>query len=269
MVVADTQFHARQAAGEGPDRLRGSRAADRSVRGTEARRTSGASRGYLRATAVERPAADDRVLSRRRGRGAGAGRARHRGDLRDAADRDRVPRAGSVPGRAAGRRRPGHHRQPGIGLRPPADRQDTEAGSEGRRDHAAPERWCVRREGGTVDPGTDGDRRAAARPAGQDRAHARAVDAAPRQASCDDGQAHGRRRRRRAPARPAIADRRRRRRLSHDQRQVCAARGMSLVRRVPHTERGRRGQGGLHEQSRTPARCAASAATRRSSRWKA
>ena len=50
-------------------------------------------------------------------------------------------------------------------------------------------------------------------PAGEDRAHARAVDAAPRQAPPDDDRAHGRRRRRRASAGAAVADRRRCRRL--------------------------------------------------------
>ena len=78
-------------------RLRGPRAAHRSIRGTEAGRAARASGGYLRPASVEHPAADDRVLPRRRRRGAGDRRARHRGDVRHAADRDRIPRTGSVP----------------------------------------------------------------------------------------------------------------------------------------------------------------------------
>ena len=60
--------------------------------------------------------------------------------------------------------------------------------------------------------------------------------------------AHRRRRQGRAPARAALAHRRGRRRLPHDEREVCASRGVPLDRRVPDSECRRRSEGGLHEQ---------------------
>ena len=73
----------------------------------------------------------------------------------------------------AERRPQGPHAEPGLGLRPRADRQAPEPRSGARRDRAGRERRRVRRERGAVDSGADGDRRAFAQPAGEDRPHAR------------------------------------------------------------------------------------------------
>ena len=50
-------------------------------------------------------------------------------------------------------------------------------------------------------------------------------------------------------ARAALAHRRGCRRLPHDEREVRAPRRVPLARRVPHSQRRRRGEGRLHEQS--------------------
>ena len=129
MVVADTQFHARQAAAKVEvdyevlepltdpfEALKPERAAgpfDR-ARSRPGRRTCSSRSPRSRAATSTR-------RSRRR--------ARHRGDVRDAAGRHRVSRARGVPGDAAGEGRQGPHRQPGIDLRPAADRQGPEARS--------------------------------------------------------------------------------------------------------------------------------------------
>ena len=107
------------------------------------------------------------------------------------------------------------------------------------------------------------------RPAGQDGAHARAVHAASRQAASDDDHAHGWRRRRRASAgacdpasspmpaattRPAPSAR-------------CAPRATRAVRTACRTSTSSRRRS--TPTTRTAAPCAASAATRPSSPWKA
>ena len=58
MVVADTQFHARQAAAKVEGRLRGPRAAHRSVRGAEAGRAARAFGGHVPSASSNMLAAD-------------------------------------------------------------------------------------------------------------------------------------------------------------------------------------------------------------------
>ncbi len=269
MVVADTQFHARQAAKNVTIDYEVLEPITDPFDALKPDAAAGSFGGHVQSETVEHPPAGHRLLARRRRCRAGDGRARHRRDVPHAADRDRVPRAGSVSRRPAGKRRPGSHRQPGIGVRPPADREGAEAGSEGRRDRAAPERRRVRRERGAVDPGADGARRAAAAAAGEDRADAQAVDPAPREASRDDDGAHGWRPTPRGicsrsgpaswPMRAAITRRAPNARFApRATRAACTGCRTSTSKPRPSTP-----------TIPTPGRCADSAATRSSSRWKA
>ena len=154
MVVADTRFHARRAAADGDGRLRGARTDHRSVRGAGTRRPAGAFGGDLRAETVERAPADDRLRARRRGRRARDRRACDRGDVRHAADRHRVPRAGSLPGGAAARHGVKVHTESQGSVYDHAQiARILNLDPEGRRDCAGGERRRLRRERGAVDSG--------------------------------------------------------------------------------------------------------------------
>ena len=188
MVVADTPFHARRAAGHGDGRLRGARTDHRSVRGAGARRPAGAF-GRTPSRRDRRTCSSPSTAFSRGDVDAALATAAH--VIEATFDTQPIdiaflePEACLVVPQGNGVKV--HTREPGIGLRPRADRQDPEPGSRRTsrsrwRRAAAPsarKRSCRFRAQTAV----------AALPAaaaGQDRAHASAVDAAPRQAPCDD-----------------------------------------------------------------------------------
>ncbi len=165
-------------------RVRGPDAGDGSGEGARAGRPPRGSRGKS-PLALGRP-------PRRRGGGARLLRARRRGDMADAAHRASVSGTRSVPGRAGRRDR---------GL--PGRRDDAlHAGARGLRRSPAglgvpeyrarvpprrprPQRRRVRRQGGHVDPGSDGVARARHGKAGAPRPVARGIDPHPSQAPPD------------------------------------------------------------------------------------
>ena len=273
MVVADTQFHARQAAAARQGRLRGARAAHRSVRGAGAGRArSCIPADTFASETVERAPADHRLL-----RGATSTRrwrpprtsSRRRFSTQPIEIAFLEPEAClAVP---QGERRQGPHREPGIGLRPRADRQGAEPGPE------KTSRSRLRASGGAF--GAKEELSIQAQTAMAAFLLQRPVKTVlTREQSTQHHvkrhamtiEAHGRGRCGRASARAAVADRRRMpaaitRRAPNARSAPRATRAASY--RVPNVDV--EVQGRLHQQSERAGRCAASAATRRSSPWKA
>ena len=188
LVVADTAFHARQAADKDQGRLRSATAGDGSVRGDGARtrrrcmrpaictciRTCWTPRRFRAAMWMRRsrlPRTSSSRLSKR-------SRWIRPFSSRRPAWRCRREKASRSIRRARARRsiKP---RSPEV-LNLPAGRRGNRAGVQRR---------IVRRERRAVHPGADGAGRASARTSGEDGADAQAIHAAPSQAPSDDAAA--------------------------------------------------------------------------------
>ena len=216
---------------------------------------------------------DLHLLTRRRRRRARRGSAHRLGDVPDPAHRARLPRTRVDPRRALRSSRRPHPvrvlRRSGHLGRPQRHRRDARRRHRTHHHRTRLERWCVRRQGGHVEPGAHRARRLAHRRPGEDHAVARRVAADAPEAPPDPDALRSRVRRRRQAHRDQGP---------HDRRlgSVCLGRheGARACRRPCHravSRRQRRRRGGCRAHQQLGVRCVprASVPTRRSSPWKA
>ncbi len=154
LVVADTMFHAREAA----KKVKIDYEVLEPVTDPFEALKPGAPQVHCEGNLDVRPNLLDPVTAfqaRRCGCGAGNGRARGGSGVPDAGRRPRVSRARSVPRRSAGQGRQGLFAEPGLDLRSRPDREGFEHLERGRRGRTHLERRIVRSERRADDSGAD------------------------------------------------------------------------------------------------------------------